>query len=405
MAPRLPVPSDSGAKIRTFNLIKQLSVFAKVTLLTFDFEGKKRVPEALQELGIDTVTLRASEKTNPFFLFSKKPFSIRKYYSIVLCQKIRELIVKDKYDLVHFDHIHTAQYINDINDIPSVIDEHNIEFKILERCVNPESNIFKKLIFKQQASKMSKFEASIATEASCCLTVSELDKVELLKLAHNNVKVEIIPNGVDTDYFSSAQKTDNKLLGLKEDALVFTGSMDWLPNSDAVEYFCADILPLIWQKKPETKFYVVGKNPPEKIKKLGHKDKRIIITGMVSDVRPFIIKSKVFVVPLRIGGGTRLKILEALSMQKAVVSTTIGAEGIDIIDGRHILLADKPKDFSNKVISLLEDLELTNNLGKQGRKLVLEKYDWQIIGKSLLEIYRQIISNYRASDPMGNKNV
>ena len=192
---------------------------------------------------------------------------------------------------------------------------------------------------------------------------------------------------MDTEYFNTGSRNQT----VTEDALVFTGSMDWLPNDDAISYFCQEILPLVWQKNNALKLYVVGKNPSSVVKNLAHKDNRVIVTGRVDDVRPFVERSKIFIVPLRIGGGTRLKILEAMAMGKAVVSTTIGAEGIECKDGINIALADNPDNFAQKIIDLCKNPTLAATLGDNGRQLVCQKYDWTIVGKKLTDIYQEKI--------------
>ena len=166
--------------------------------------------------------------------------------------------------------------------------------------------------------------------------------------------------------------------------------MDWLPNDDAVVFFCREVLPLIWEQNANVKFYIVGKKPFGGRQRIGPKDPRVIVTGRVDDVRTYIQRAKIFVVPIRIGGGTRLKILEAMSMQKAVVSTTVGAEGIARTKDVDIVLGDTPQAFAQRVIVLLQDQQKREALGTAARKLVLEKYDWRIIGKKLNQVYEDI---------------
>ena len=236
---------------------------------------------------------------------------------------------------------------------------------------------------------MARFEGNIVSKFTKCLTVSEDDKKNLLKMSENKAEVEVISNGVDTEYFNLSTMTYE----LKEEnSLVFTGSMDWLPNSDAVIYFVKEILPLIWKKNNQVKFYIVGKNPSKEVLSLGNKDNRIIITGVVDDVRPYIAKSKIFVVPLRVGGGTRLKILEAMAMGKAIVSTTIAAEGIKYTDGYNIIIQDYPLHIANSILALLEDEQKRKNLGQAGRELACNCYDWKIISQKLNNIYKTIAS-------------
>lgn len=388
VAPRLPWPVDTGAKIRTFNLLKEIVNGNQVTLLSFCFKDDQRAVNELKNLGIEVYLINATDKINFLKLFSKLPVIIEKYGSKKLAAKCRELLSKEKFDLVHFDHLHMGQYQDCAKNLPCVLDEHNVESIILKRCADVEKNIIKRMIFKSQAKKLSRYEGALVSKFSKCLVVSESDKQNLYELSGRKANIEVIPNGVDTEYFNLG---DSPLRGQSpEDALVFTGSMDWLPNADAAIYFTNEIMPLIWEKNPQIKFYIVGKNPSQDVKDLGIKDSRIIVTGSVPDVRPYMVKSKIFVVPLRIGGGTRLKILEAMSMSKTIVSTTVGAEGIDYTPDKNIVIKDKPREFANMILSLLKDKTKQNALGISGREMVCNNYDWKIIGNKLKDIYRNI---------------
>lgn len=367
VVPRIPNPPDTGGKIRTHNLLKQAMAHGHhVTLLPF--------------CGSD----KMSAKTVFQALVKGLPVSVSKYRSRAMAKEIVRVIDEQKIDLVHFDHIHMGQYLDLVPGIPAIIDEHNVECLILKRLADNTRSLVKKLALKREYQKMAKLEVRLCSRASKVLFVSEEDRQNYGKLGGNLKNTAVIPNGVDVEYFRPHVPTSTRPT---EDSLVFTGSMDWVPNSDAVAWFCQEILPLIWQKKPEVIFYVVGKNPPDNIKKLGLVDKRVVVTGGVPDVRPYVERSKVFVVPLRIGGGTRLKILESLSMEKAVVSTTIGAEGIEARQGEHLILADKPQCFADEVVGLMDDPEARERLGRHGHQLVCEKYDWKVVGKKLQLAY------------------
>lgn len=389
LAPRLPLPADTGGKIRTLNILKQIAKFSQVHLVSFSFDAEdKQYARELENKGIrvSLVPLEEPQALRKVFdvLVNPTPYSIGKYYSGEMVKILAALQAEYQFDAVHVDHLHMAHYWN-FNGIPMVLDEHNVEYKILERCAQVERSPVKRLVFAGQSQRMKRFEGEKAARFARCLTVSEDDRTLLEEITEQGVRIHVIPNGVDTEYFQ-AQVTGHKS---QEKSLVFTGSMDWLPNSDAVLYFCREILPLIWKKDPEVKFTVVGKGPTDAVKALGDKDKRIIVTGRVDDVRPWMAKAAIFVVPIRVGGGTRLKILEAMSMQKAVVSTTLGAEGIKYTDGKDILIADKPNDFAEKVLQLLGAPEKCRQMGQEARSLVCGMYDWNIVGEKLKHIYRE----------------
>ncbi len=390
LAPRIPLPADTGGKIRTLNILKQLSQKASVTLLAFTFEDQDKTnAQELMKLGITVEMVPMSTDTVlqkiTGVLLSRIPYSIRKYASPEMEQKFKELTTNNHYDAIHIDHLHMAHYIS--SNIPSVLDEHNVEYKILERCVPVERSLMKKLVFQNQTSKMKDFETQALRKFYACTCCSNDDKDILDNLSQKTVPVHSIPNGVDLGFF----RTDKTNVQEMENSIVFTGSMDWLPNDDAITYFCDAILPLIWQKDPQIKLYVVGKKPSASVKKLSQSDPRVIVTGRVDDVRPYVERSRIFIVPLRIGGGTRLKILEAMSMRKAIVSTTIGAEGIECQDGLNIALADTPESFAAKIIELSKDPNRVSAMGQKGHELVTQKYDWNIIGEKLITIYKEAI--------------
>jgi len=392
LAPRFPLPADTGGKIRTLNILKQLARENHVHLACFSFENDDaQLADDIKKLGIEVTLVPMNESSiwkKAFGLyFYSIPFSLAKYNTASMATTVKDLLKANQFDAVHVDHLHMAHYIKYFRDTPRMLDEHNVEYKILERCADVETSPVKRHAYHDQAVKMWAFEADMAQRFQCVFACSEDDRVLLNRITSGLIPIHVVPNGVDTEYFQPQK--DNA--ADQEDALVFTGSMDWLPNDDGITYFCRDILPLIWQAKNKVKMYVVGKNPSAAVKELAAKDSRVIITGRVDDVRPYIERSKIFIVPLRIGGGTRLKILEAMSMHKAVVSTTIGAEGIQYTRDVNIALADNPQQFAHKVIDLIDHPARIKSMGIEGRQLVLEKYDWNVIGQKLNAIYEKAI--------------
>jgi len=392
LAPRLPLPADTGGKIRTLNILKQLSKENRVYLLCFTFEDLDRIhAQTIRELGIEVHMVPIVEPSIiqkiTTIIFNSIPFSILKYHTSQMSQSIRQVLAEKPFDAIHVDHLHMAMYNDCFKDIPCFLDEHNVEYKILERCAQVERSWLKRILYRNQSQKMIAIESRKVKEFNGVFACSLEDSLLLKDLAKGQGLVHVIPNGVDTEYFNIKQEQD----GDREDTIVFTGSMDWLPNDDAISYFCKEILPLVWQKNNFLKLNVVGKNPSKFVKDLSVRDGRVNVTGRVEDVRPFIEQAKIFIVPLRIGGGTRLKILEAMAMGKAVISTTIGAEGIACKNGVNISIADSPKDFAQKIIELCKQPVLAAAMGQEGRNLVCQEYDWNIVGKKLNAVYQEIV--------------
>lgn len=341
-----------------------------------EFENKRSY---MNDLGIEIINIDKSNLPARSLLvsifrnfFSSLPLIVHRYQFKQYNNKVKELCSSGNYDLLHCDSIALAPVLNDIDNIPKVLTEHNVEALIWERYYQQEKNIFKKWYIRSQYKKILKFEIDTARICEHVITVSDEDKKRLNKISGVS-NITVVPNGVDTSFFDPSGNSEEKF------NLVFTGSMDWRPNQDALDYLMEDIYPLIMKKYPDIQLWLVGRRPSGKIVSYGKKYDNVHVTGEVEDVRPFVNKSAVFVVPLRIGGGSRLKILEAWSMSKAVVSTSVGAEGLSAVHGDNILIADEADHFAETVMKLIEDDQLRKVLGEKGRKTAEEKYDWSKI--------------------------
>jgi len=238
-----------------------------------------------------------------------------------------------------------------------------------------------------QAGRMRRFEENTFKSVAAATAVSNAD-AEVIRSINPDLPVEVVDNGVDLEYFRDyGQPTADDAPGL-----VFTGSMDWRPNQDSVEYFVREILPLVRRTHPDIKTVLVGRNPPARILELGNHE-GVTVTGTVDDVRPYIKRASLFIVPLRIGGGSRLKILEAMAMKKPVVSTSVGAEGLDVTDGRELLLADRPEDFAKQIDVLLSDAATAHQLGEAGRSLVERRYGWDALSTKLEQFMQRLVAD------------
>lgn len=258
---------------------------------------------------------------------------------------------------------------------------HNVESILLKRRIRSEKYHYK-IIFFYEWLKLRQYERKALKNVNQIVAVSENDKMELRKLSKLD-NISVVENGVDTEYFRNDEAKED------EHTLVYVGGINWFPNYDAVKFFSSDILPKIKKVIPDVKFRVVGTLTKEPLQ---IRDNIIDFLGFVDDTRPIINKSAVFVVPLRVGGGTRLKILNALSMEKAIVSTSIGCEGLDITNNKNIIIADDPGEFAKNVIYLLKNPEIRRCLGKQGRLLVMNQYDWKKISEKMNNVYLKLLS-------------
>ena len=370
-------------------MLKELKNEHHVTYLTLDdgsasAEERKRSTEYCHDL--ICIPHFRREKFTPGFYFElllnlaeSRPYAIKKYESAAMLRKIVELERKNCFDFIVCDFLAPAANVPRNLASPTILFQHNVEAMIWKRHYEIQTNLIKKAYLYNQWQKMRSFEQHMCRDFDCVIGVSAEDR-EQMKRDYGARTVFDVPTGVDTDYFQPR--------GVQPSAhsMVFTGSMDWLPNEDAIKYFMGAIMPLIKKKVPDATLTVVGRNPPPALVELRKEDPSLIITGRVEDVRPYIEESAVYIVPLRIGGGTRLKIFEAMAMERAVVSTTVGAEGLPVSNGKELLVADEPAAFANAVITLLTDSSYAVQLGQRAASIVRQNHGWRQVTESFVSI-------------------
>ncbi|MBP7146636.1 MAG: glycosyltransferase [Acidobacteria bacterium] len=394
----LPWPPDTGKRIRTLNLLERLAGQFAIDLLVHDSGASGPAIEQLRARGIEPhlAPSRLPAKRGPLFaarlalnLLSPLPYSVASHYRRGYRAALARLRAEREYDLLHCEWTPYARYVLD-DPLPRVIAAHNVESQVWERLAAVERSGARRAFLRLQARRMARFERRAVRAAGRATAVSAEDAAALRRMGCGSVAV--VPNGVDTDHFRPGEPG-------REQAhqLVFTGSMDWRPNQDALRWFVDAVLPLL-RRGGSVRLTVVGRNPPPELARPGALPPEVVLTGTVPDVRPFVSHAAVFVVPLRVGGGSRLKILEALAMERAVVSTTIGAEGLDTTEGRDIVLADDPAGFADAVERLMADEARRRALGRAGRALVLERYGWDAIAKIQAEFWLECVDRSRLTE-------
>lgn len=390
LTPKIPYPPDDGGKIGIFGITKYLALRGhKITLLsitTFD-QTTDDISGLSEYCKIESVTMDTANNYIDMFLnvFSSAPYTLSKYYGRPFLKKLNEVLARNQFDIVHVDHLHMAHYgkfIKECFDLPVVLREHNVESTIWERYYKEISNPFKKAYIFIQYKKVYKYESEMTSYFDRCFMITEEDKRRIERM-NPKVKACVIPAGVNTSFFYPLT------LPIEPYSIVLVGAMDWLPNVEGTLWFIERVWPLVKQKEPHSKLYVVGKNPPEEIRNLTGED--IIVTGFVEDVREYMAKAAVFVVPLKTGGGMRVKILNALAMGKAIVSTSVGCEGIDVENGKNIYIADTELEFAKGILELLEDSDKREKLGEEGLKLIKEKYQWERIAEQIEKEYEKVL--------------
>jgi glycosyltransferase involved in cell wall biosynthesis len=289
-----------------------------------------------------------------------------------------------KFDTVHFDTLGLAQYRTLVSEVGTVLNHHNIESSMMEHRAAAETRRVPQQYWHWEAKKLLRAEREYCPRFSVNLVVSRED-AELLAGLAPGVETRVVANGVDTEYFTPRADPGGS-------TLLFCGGLDWYPNGEAMAYFFDRIWPLLTRQLPDVRVVVVGRNPPKWLTQFGESDRRVRVTGFVNDVRPYFREATAYICPIRVGGGTRLKILDALAMGMPLVGTTFACSGISVQDEKHVLLADTPEAFANEVLRLLADPVLRANLAAQGRDLVCKDYSWPVVGRSLLLAYKEAAS-------------
>ena len=318
--------------------------------------------------------------------FSRYPISVLNDYSTELERAVYDELRRNDYDLAICDFLQSTLNFRQVKMLPTILFQHNVESTIAKRHLEKARDPISIPFWWLQYHKMLKHEEAMCKKFDGIIAVSENDK-KCMKEWFKVDNVYEIPTGVDTEFYSP---NNGKL---EKNQLVFTGSMDWLPNEDAMIYFIQEIFPLVKAEEPSTKLVIVGRRPTPRLLKLTDARNDIVTTGWVEDTRPYISESAVFIVPIRIGGGTRMKIYEALSMGKGMVSTTVGAEGLPLTHEKHLLIGDDKEIFADHVITLLKNIELRKILGKNARKYVYDNFRWKHVADVFYEVCQKTITS------------
>lgn len=399
---RCPYPPQRGDKIRSYHFIKQLSKRNDITLVFFaesdaDIEAVKHLEPFCER--IEWVRFRpyfASINT-ALHCLSRIPLQVHYWYSLQMQRKIDKLLDEQKFDLIHAQLFRMGQYVKKVEGPVKILDLCDSLALNLSRRAELDCTP-KRFLVKLEEKRVRQYEVDIMQSFDRGTVVANFDRDYLLK-QDNSLKLSVVPMGVDLNYFhphynnidesNESNGTPTKVSSDTSKNLLFTGTMNYFPNSDAVIYFCNEIYPLIQKQNPNVNFYIVGNHPTEQVSRLGE-NKGVIVTGYVPDIRPYFEKASVFVAPMRAGSGIQTKNLEAMAMGTPVVTTSIGAMGLEAEIGKELLTADTPQDFANNVNHLLENPEIQQQIGFAGRKRIEDSYDWSILVEKLEQVYTDI---------------
>lgn len=386
------VPANHGGRIRSLNILKQLAKRHAVTVFTFYAEQEDDPHAELEGLFERVVCCRLpipvakSLKDYTRYvgnLLSLRPYSLAKFCRPEVRRRLRELLREENYDVAICDFLPAFGVLPRQLPYPTVLFTHNVEAMIWERQFRAAQNPLWKAVCWREYLTMSLIERRYARMADHVLAVSEPDRQFFASLVGEE-KVTLVPTGVDLEYFTLDVGAE------QPHTLVFSGSMDWLANEQAVFYFEEKILPRVRPKVPDVSLLVVGRQPSRRLQELAAQQPAIRLTGTVDDVRPYIAQGSVYVVPLLVGGGTRLKIFEAMAMGKAIVSTSIGAEGLEVTNGENIILADGSERFADSIVTLLQEPDQRAALGRAARRLVEQKFSWATVTEAVDRVLHQV---------------
>ena len=369
-------PTNRGGQIRTLEMLRRLHARHEVHYVAYhdpeDGEGLARAPEyASRVVPVNTpIPERGSWafwKQLAANLVSPLPLAVGRYQSDAMKQTIAGLVNTENYDALVCDFLSSAPNMPDMS--KAVLFQHNVESMIWQRHAEHAPDLLRRVYFKSQAARMLRCERKFCRAAAGVIAVSEQD-AGVFRQRFGVEHVTAVPTGVDTDYFEAPGHSEST------GDIVFCGAMDWLPNVDGIGWFSTEVLPIIRKRRPACRVTLAGRSPAPEVKALAS-DPQIRVTGTVADIRPFLWGSEIALVPLRIGGGTRLKIYEAMAAGVPVVSTTVGAEGLDVTHGRDILLADTAETFAEACLLLLESAEARQRIAGAALELVRTRFSWE----------------------------
>lgn len=394
----LLLPLDKGGKLRTWHVMRHLASRHEISYLSFcdpaqpgeDHRGMREVCAHLQTIP----RTDPAKGTSRFYLDAARhlvdrvPYGVAKYRSDAFRRALEKLLHGHRFDVIVCDFLVPIVNLPERLPCPAILFTHNVEAEIWRRHAENAGNPVARFLLAQQWRRMLQFEKKALARFDLTLAVSDADRSTFQRLYPDTLRTpaHVVQTGVDTTYFVPSGTAERRA------HLVFTGSMDWLPNEDGMQYFVRDILPRIRQLEPEATLSIIGRAPTPAVKRLAA-DSGIEVTGRVDDVRPHIAAGAVYVVPLRIGGGTRLKIFEAMSMGKAVVSTTVGAEGLPVTSGRNIVIADEPAPFAQAVVQMIRDVDARRRIETEARRIVVERYDWSTVAEDFETALGRVVSD------------
>lgn len=393
LTPRLPFPPNRGGEIIIFNVLRQLAPRHDIALVSFYDTAEELAHRASLERYCRRVEMvrRPGRLDAAVLLRTVRgySYSISRHLSVELRETLRRVVREWRPDLAQVETFVMGSYLSELRGVPTVLHMHDVAWVMWERMQAVVPGYVRPLV-RIETARIRRDELAACRMADVCVTVSPIDRQRLADAGTPAIDATVSIPGVDCEALTPVVRP----AGTKN--LVFVGSMNYIPNADAAEFFVRDVLPLIAAEIPDVTLTIVGARPAPSVRRLGD-DPRVEVTGLVDDVKPYYAAAAAAVVPLRIAGGVRMKILEALALGVPVVSTTVGAEGLALDAGRDLLIADTPSQLAAASIRLLQDASLRDRLAEQGRRTALERFSWDAVGRRLEGLYGAVARRQRAS--------
>ncbi|MGA2669739.1 MAG: glycosyltransferase [Ignavibacteria bacterium] len=389
-----PYPPSGGSISRDYNLIKQLSKNNDIFWINRTIRDRPK-DEYIKEMEKYCKIIKIVEWNYGHTIigliksfFTKEPYIIHRFASQYMTDLVHQVLKNNIFDLILCDHIYLSQYLpHEIElHVPTIPNNEDNGFTYYKR-LSETNGLIRPFFAKLQWRKMLNYEVNVYQRFCVDITTSDTEKNIIMKYL-KGVKIGVVKNGVDVDYFKPMKRTN------MENNIIYTAWFKYYPNQQAVIEFVKDVFPLLKAKIPDIKFYIVGKEPPKRVHELS-KINGIVVTGEVEDVRPYLANADVAVIPLKVGGGTRLKILEAMAMGIPVISTKLGAEGLDVKEDENILIADDHEDFAQKIYEIITDKQLSKRISDSAIKFVEENYTWEKIGEDICNFINDFVYTFK----------
>ena len=390
----LPYPPDDGGRIGFFNPIKYLSRKHEISAvcLTDRYDQEASVEE-LRRFCVEVRTYKRPAWQDKYRLLRgavfSPPGSASKYWHPAFGELIRDMIRKRQPEVVEFHHLNTAMYRRYAGDRPTILREHNVEYKVWERFGGAAKGIGERIYGRWLLPRVRRFEAHVTGRFDRCVVVTPADAEHLREIAPQ-ARIEAIASGVDTEYFYPSPQTI-----VEPFSITITGSFSWKPKQQSLSILLSDVFPRIRARQKNARLYIVGKGIPDSLWRIAERTPGVTVTGPVADVRPYVWRSSLVINYLQSGGGIALKVLEAMVMRKPVLTNALGCEGLEVTPGKDIVVADGPERFAEAAAQLLVDESWRTRLSERAYETAMKLYSWQAISDKFQRCYEVIVSEDR----------